>query len=154
MDMHIHADGRFFESESNHEVGSLASHARQFAELLDCVRYDSVELLFENLGQLFEMPGFVAVEADGIDGFFELRPGDFFEAFAGGEFFEKPSAGGGGAGIFCAGAEDGADKDHEGVFGLDGDEVDDGRLDVAFELLLQSPVDRWYVLSRHGLASL
>ena len=151
MHVHVHADGRQVEAHGHREVGGLASHARQFAQLLHRVRQHATELLAQHLGQVMQVAGLVVVEADGEDEFFELGHGDCLKGVRRGgsaHAGEEALHGAGRALVLRAGRENRAHEHAEGVVGLRLDQFDD-RGGVRLELLLEQAVHLWNVFKRH-----
>jgi hypothetical protein len=126
VDVDIYAYGREIETDGDGEVGGFPADSGKFAQLFNRMRQHAVEFLFQNPWQRFEVTGFGAEKSDRMDKAFYLFRFQRFKSFrssaAGGK---KPAYGAGGAGVLGSGAQDGADENLEGVFGLGFDKFND-----------------------------
>ena len=67
VDMNVHTNGGKVESDGDGEVGGFASNPWKLAKFLNGVRENIFELFVEDAWKGFEVAGFVAIEANGID---------------------------------------------------------------------------------------
>ncbi len=81
VDVYIDADRREVEADRDGEIRRLAPDAREFAKFLHRARQDAAEARAQDLGERLQMFRLVAVEADGIDEFFDFLSREPVEVF-------------------------------------------------------------------------
>ena len=149
--MHIDAYPVLVESNGNHKVGRLPSNAGQFAQVFDRVGYPAVEFPIHDTGQLFQVSGFGAPETDREDEFLKPLERDLPQVIGSLDLGEQTLAHLGRGFVFRASAQDGGNKDLEGIAGLGMHEFHYGR--VALEILtFEYAIYDGYVIRVHDYA--
>ena len=149
VDVDIDADGLFVEGNGDDEVGCFASDSGELAELFDGLWDGTVELGVEHVRDLFDVPCFLAEEADRKTEVFEALGVDLPQGIEIWDFGEEFGDNLGCGLVLGACAENRGDEDAERIACVDRDEVDDGGA-VGVELMLEKRVDGGKVFERHA----
>ena len=128
VDVDIHANGRFVETERDDEVRGFPPYAGKFAQRFDRIGKDASELRLEDVRERFQMPCLFMVKPDGEDEIFQPFQRDFPKVAGRGNLSEEPPDGACRTGVFRPCAKDRPDQYVKGVAGLRRHQFDNRRV--------------------------